>query len=133
MVCAIKSLKSRKNSMFDDKLRVFTPVKNWVFGFWVVFGFYNVRFLGRVRVLNCSVCSVDFVDKMWENLWVRLWENCGKVCGKVRGWVDFHRIWRVLHNFGHGLCNSLHVVLHTGYQIKKEVLHNFHSAYYYYY
>jgi len=31
---------------------------------------------------QCSGCTVDFVEKMWENLWGSRWENCGRRCGK---------------------------------------------------
>ncbi len=30
-----------------------------------------------------SVCSVDFVEKLWESLWASLWERCEKSCEKV--------------------------------------------------
>ncbi len=60
-----------------------TPVKSEVFGFLGLCGYFSVRFLARVRVAQCSVCSVDFVEKLWESLWENLWESCGKNCGKI--------------------------------------------------
>lgn len=38
----------------------------------------------------CSVCSVDFVENLWESWWVSMWVSGGKNCGKVD-------IRRVLH------------------------------------
>ena len=67
-----------------------------LFGFCGCLGFCGVRFLPHVRVAGCSVCSVDFVEKMWRSLWGKRWENCGICCGIKRN-------RSVLHSFG-GFC-----------------------------
>ncbi len=68
-----------------------------LFGFWCMFGFYVVRFLVHVRVLCCSVCTVDFVEKLWENLRETLWESCGKV-STVMCVTKFYTFWsEILH------------------------------------
>ena len=51
-----------------DSMELVTPVNASVFGFLSLFGYFNVRVLAFVRVFDCSGCSVDFVDKMWESL-----------------------------------------------------------------
>lgn len=81
-------------------LEVFEPfasVKYMMFGFLSVFGFNNVRFLELVRVPDRSVCSVDFVDKMWRSLWESLCVRCGKNCGKVVGREFYTENSGVLH------------------------------------
>lgn len=100
-----------------DKTMNFFPVISGLFGFWSVFGYFYVRFLERVRVGKRSVCSVDFVEKLWESLWVNLWETCGKKCGKVRVFKfctemggDLHKnegmVEKNPHKFTHGLTDQ---------------------------
>lgn len=81
-----------------------TSVREDLFGFSIMFGFFCVRFLPRVRVhacsgcarkvaaprlteklfsvmlgyLPCSGCSVDFVEKLWESMGKSLWKCRGK-------------------------------------------------------
>lgn len=76
------------------------PCKMGLFGFSNVFGFYNVRFWAFVRVAECSVCSVVFVEKMWKNMGESLWEKWGKHCVKARG-------RRVLHNLRAGFTQKV--------------------------
>lgn len=62
-----------------------------------MFGFFNKKACSGLAGCSglhvresCSDCSVDFVEKMWENLWGKRWENCGNYCAKVRR----RGIWR---------------------------------------
>lgn len=50
-----------------------------LFGFCGLFGFSCSGF----SETSCSVCSVDFVEKMWRSLWGSRWEKMGKSCVKV--------------------------------------------------
>lgn len=52
-----------------------------LFGFCAMFGFVCSGFGACGDESWCSVCSVDFVEKMWRNLWGNRWENCGICCG----------------------------------------------------
>ena len=85
-----------------------------LFGFWCMFGFYVVRFLVHVRVLCCSVCTVDFVEKLWENLRKTLWINCGKSFLDLwkkwfyttRGLV-FHELCKIVESFTRDFTHKL--------------------------
>ncbi len=79
-----------------------SPVSQMVFGFLCLFGFFLVRFFVFVRVHVRSVCSVDFVEKLWENLRKTLWESRGKVSTslQVAGFYTF--LNRILHKISAG-------------------------------
>jgi len=110
-----------------------SPVIRQMFGFLNVFGFYNVRFFERVRVLQCSVCSVDFVEKLWESLRETLWEICGKV-STVVCISKFCTFWsEILHKIV--VCGGkFYQWFYTRFYLcKMIVLHIFHIVYYYNY
>ena len=80
-----------------DKLNI-TPTDGGLFGFLDLFGFLSVRFFGLVRVSECSVCSVDFVEKLWESLRETLWEIRGKVSTVLHKSEFYTSRGRILHN-----------------------------------
>jgi len=80
-----------------------------VFGFWKLFGSSCSGFGQRRGKPCCSVCSVDFVEKLWESLWVKRWKGCGKVSTFLaNGWfstkkaVSLHIIRKLEESFPNG-------------------------------
>lgn len=97
-----------------DSMELVTPVNASVFGFLSLFGYFNVRVLAFVRVFDCSGCSVDFVEKLWENLRKTLWINCGKRFLDLwkkwfyttRGLV-FHELCKIVESFTRDFTHKL--------------------------
>lgn len=108
-----------------------TPVIMYLFGFYHVFGFLNVRFLLRVRVLSCSACSVDFVENLCKSLRKTLWKNCGKSF-LILWKSEFCTIlWKIIHVFDNTCGKFCHRFYTRVIPCKIEVLHSFHKDYYY--
>lgn len=69
--------------------------------------------LQRVNT-GCSGCSVDFVEKLWENLRKTLWINCGKSFLDLwkkwfyttRGLV-FHELCKIVESFTRDFTHKL--------------------------
>lgn len=104
-----------------------------LFGFYKLFGNFLVRVLTYVRETLRSVCSVDFVEKMWETMRKSVWGNGGKIY-----------TWSWFDEFYTKICENLHICSGCGGKISRRfthdnnrdrsmVLHNFHIAYYYNY
>ena len=116
-----------------DSMELVTPVNASVFGFLSLFGYFNVRVLAFVRVFDCSGCSVDFVEKMWESLWGKRWENEEKLCGKewIGRFLDcFCGIIKFFTSRVEKFCGWIYT---CNYLCKGGVLHIFHIDYYYNY
>jgi len=103
-----------------------------MFGF-ICSGFQNA-WLEKCVVIyerQCSGCTVDFVEKLWENLWGSRWENGGKKCGKKQDAVilcDLCGIYDFFRSCGGKICRGICTWF---YLCKIVVLHNFHRVYYY--
>lgn len=102
-------------------------------GFILLFGFYCSGYFSIWGVILRSGCSVDFVDKMWENLRESMWASWWK---KLGGFVEK----KVLHiivgknpqyevNCGKIFRRFTHRCNRGNYG----VLHVLHRAYYYNY
>lgn len=84
-----------------------------MFGFWRLFGFYcSGSRRCRIKTL-CSVCSVDFVEKMWESLWENWWKVGGKVSTFLTKWwfstrkrADLHIIQKIGESFPGGFTQE---------------------------
>lgn len=70
----------------DRFVRVLVYVRFYMFGFWCT-GYKTLR----------SVCSVDFVEKMWESLRISLRKSCGKVSTVFKKSELCTRIGEFLH------------------------------------
>ncbi len=70
----------------NNIVRVLARVRFCVFGFWRA-GYKTLR----------SVCSVDFVEKMWESLRISLRKSCGKVSTVFKKSELCTRIGEFLH------------------------------------
>ena len=117
-----------------------TPVKNGLFGFFDVFGcvcsFGNFDLFGFWNMFGkiyCSVCSVDFVEKLCINMFESLCKKCAKIlhiwwksrfCTKTVGKIM---------SFGLMVEKFYDWFYTRFYRGKMLVLHSFHSVYYYYY
>lgn len=90
-----------------------TPVYLSLFGFLDVFGFFSVRFFGRVRVAIVRVCSVVFVDNLCKSLRKSLWVKSGKVFGFLWKsqfctilWIKVHKMWEIVESFARSFTHG---------------------------
>lgn len=89
-----------------------------LFGFCGCSGFCGVRFLPHVRVAGCSVCSVDFVEKMWRSLGKTLWKLCGKSFIKL--WKsEFYTIRWIIFHETKWLCGKFYHWFYTSFYLCK--------------
>ena len=90
-----------------------------LFGFHGMFGFSCSGFVDmpvQYYDINCksvrSVCAVDFVEKLWENLRESLWEKLGKSFHRVADSVVLHSLeWDFTHFVG--VCGKISLRFYT--------------------
>ena len=124
-------------------------------GFCELFGKNNVRVLRFVRVrlfgktsnvkslqadlskidinINFFYDSIDFVDKLWENLRESMWGSRWK---RWSGFVEKRVLHKIAGKFAHnlGICGKIYKrFTQPNNRGKSGVLHVLHSAYYYNY
>lgn len=104
-----------------------------LFGFFDLFGNFLVRVLTFVRETLRSVCSVDFVEKMWETMRKSLWGNGGKIY-TFGGFGGFYTYFGEYLHIRGGCGGKISRRFTHGFnRVNGWVLHIFHIAYYYNY
>lgn len=80
---------------------------------WICSGFG-----GNGGAEGCSVCSVDFVEKLCKSMWASLWEKRGKVFQKL--WesefctylrINMHSLWINVERFASGFAHGFFPVM----------------------
>lgn len=96
-----------------------------LFGFYELFGFSCSGFMDdSVAYYNifhkslCSVCTVDFVEKLWRSLRESLWTNLRKSFHKVNDWMVLHSFGRNYTHF-EGFCGKISKWFCTWFDICK--------------
>lgn len=80
--------------------------------------FYLVRVFAKVGKILCSVCSVDFVEKMWRSMRESLCRSLGKSFHRMVNFVVLHILeWDFTH-FG-GVCGKFCRWFYTRFYICK--------------
>lgn len=70
-----------------------------MFGFYDLFGFVCSGLCYVQVVLQCSVCSVDFVENLCKNMWVSLWVTGGKESRNLWNSEFYTKLLAVLHGW----------------------------------